>query len=167
MKKNIRLTPRLWTLVQVRIFFVLGLLGLQLPMMAQNNTVTGKVTYASGEPIPGVTIVLKGTTNGTTTNADGRFTLNNISTGATLVFSFVGMQTKELPVTGSSLGTVVLEEGDNKLDEVVVVGYGTQKRRDLTGAISSVSAQAIKELLIESVNYGQLKPVNLKSSSNR
>ncbi|MDU0370003.1 TonB-dependent receptor [Hymenobacter endophyticus] len=105
--------------------------------------VSGRVTQANGDPLPGVTIIVKGTTLGTTTDADGRFSLN-APDNATLVISYVGFTRREVPVTGaSSAFNVTLTEDTRALSEVVVVGYGTQERGSVTGAVSSVSAREI------------------------
>ena len=104
------------------------------------NTVTGIVTSADdGLSIPGVSVVVKGTSNGTSTDFDGKFSIQ-AEKGQTLIFSFVGMATQEIVVTGNNLN-VVLESENLGLDEVVVVGYGTQKKSDLTGSVSSVKGE--------------------------
>ncbi|MBO0359609.1 TonB-dependent receptor [Hymenobacter sp. BT186] len=105
--------------------------------------VSGRVTQSNGDPLPGVTIIVKGTTVGTSTTADGTFTLN-APENSTLIFSYVGFGRKEVPITGatSSLSVTLLED-NRALSEVVVVGYGTQERGSVTGAISSVGAAEI------------------------
>lgn len=150
MEQNVQPRKRLWFVL----LFTLFLISVENDGWAQNRSISGKVTYASGEPMPGVTVVLKGTSNGTTTSAEGTFSLASVPAGATLVFSFVGMKTQEVAVTSNFPSTITLQEEDTKLDEVVVVGYGTQKRRDLTGSIASVAAQAIKEMPITSAEQG-------------
>jgi len=105
--------------------------------------VSGRVTQENGDPLPGVTIVVKGTTLGTSTNSDGTFVLN-VPEGSTLVFSYVGFTRKEVAVAGASTGlSVTLLEDTRALNEVVVVGYGTQERTSVTGAVSSVSSREI------------------------
>ncbi|GAB3265757.1 TonB-dependent receptor [Larkinella harenae] len=150
MEQNVQPRKRFWFVL----LFLLFLIRVANDGWAQSRSISGKVTYASGEPMPGVTVVLKGTSNGTTTSAEGMFSLANVPAGATLVFSFVGMKTQEVAVTSNFPSTITLQEEDTKLDEVVVVGYGTQKRRDLTGSIASVAAQAIKEMPITSAEQG-------------
>ncbi len=109
------------------------------------NTVTGIVTSADdGLSIPGVSVVVKGTSNGTSTNFDGEFTIQ-AEEGQTLIFSFVGMTTQEIIIKNNNLN-VVLQSENLGLDEVVVVGYGTQKKSDLTGAISSVKSDEISKV---------------------
>ncbi|WP_372641539.1 SusC/RagA family TonB-linked outer membrane protein [Ancylomarina sp.] len=108
------------------------------------NTVTGIVTSAEdGLSIPGVSVVVKGTSNGTSTDFDGNFSIQ-AEEGQTLVFSFVGMTTQEVVVASSTLN-IVLESTNLGLDEVVVVGYGTQKKSDITGAVSSVKGEDLKK----------------------
>jgi TonB-dependent starch-binding outer membrane protein SusC len=104
----------------------------------QQKSVSGKVTDSSGLPLPGVTVVVKGTTQGTVTNADGEYSLTNISDDATLVFSFVGMKTQEIFVTGKANISLTMEEGFIAIGEVVAVGYGTQKRKEVTSSIATV-----------------------------
>jgi len=109
------------------------------------NTVSGIVTSADdGLSIPGVSVVLKGTATGTSTDFDGKFSIQ-AEEGQTLIFSFVGMTSQEVVVTGNSLN-IVLESENLGLDEVVVVGYGTQKKSDLTGAVSSVKSDEITKV---------------------
>lgn len=103
----------------------------------QNNACRGSVTDTSGEPVIGASVVLKGTTTGTVTDVNGEFTLAGIKNGATLQISFIGYKTVNVVWKGQPL-QVKLEDDSKLLDDVVVVGYGVQKKRDLTGAISSV-----------------------------
>ncbi|OFX31868.1 MAG: SusC/RagA family TonB-linked outer membrane protein [Bacteroidetes bacterium GWF2_42_66] len=109
----------------------------------QSRSISGKVTDSSNAPLPGVSVVVRGTTNGTITDADGKYSLPNIPGDATLVFSFVGMKAEEIPVSGKSLINVVLREETIGLEEVVAVGYGTQRKKDLTGSISRVTGEEI------------------------
>ncbi|MCB2378514.1 TonB-dependent receptor [Hymenobacter sp. BT635] len=106
--------------------------------------VSGRVTQANGEPLPGVTVLVKGTTIGTSTNSDGTFVLS-VPENSTLVFSYVGYLRQEVAVTGSNSGNLAVTLADDlkALSEVVVVGYGTQERASVTGAVSSVSAREI------------------------
>ncbi|MGN6397755.1 MAG: SusC/RagA family TonB-linked outer membrane protein [Mucilaginibacter sp.] len=114
-----------------------------LPAMAQNKTVTGKVTDAKdGSPLPGVTITLKGTTQGTNTDVNGAFSLSVPSTGATLVVTFLGYTSQEVAAGDSPLNIKLVASATN-LNEVVVVGvgYGTQRKRDVTGAVESIGSK--------------------------
>ncbi|APU69632.1 MAG: SusC/RagA family TonB-linked outer membrane protein [Christiangramia sp.] len=108
--------------------------------MAQAQTVSGTVTDESG-PLPGVNVSVKGTSNGTTTDFDGNYTLNNVPGDATLVFSFVGFETQELGVGGRSTIDVNMTTDASELDEVVLIGYGQTTVRDATGAVASVSSE--------------------------
>lgn len=104
--------------------------------------VTGTVRSEAGESMPGVNVLEKGTANGTTTDADGRYTLSVVNEGAVLVFSFIGFATQEVSLSGRSVIDVTLAEDVHRLDEVVVVGYGTQQRKEVTSSIASVKEDA-------------------------
>ncbi len=110
---------------------------------AQQKKVTGKVTDTSGAPLPGVTAVVKGTTIGTVTDFDGNYSLQNVPADATLVFSFVGMKPREISVAGKQTIDVVMEIEAIGIEEVVAVGYGVQKKSDVTGALVSVSSEKL------------------------
>ncbi len=117
---------------------------LVLPAMAQNKVVTGKVTDSKdGSTMPGVSVGVKGTTIGVTTNTDGSFSLSVPSSATTLVFSFIGYDKQEVSITDKSSVNVALVPNSTSLNEVVVVsvGYGTQRKKDVTGAISSISSK--------------------------
>ena len=107
----------------------------------QQKSVSGKVTDSSGSGIPGVSIVIKGTTTGTVSEVNGNYTLTNIPKDATLQFSFVGMKKVEVVIGNKTTINVVLEEEAVGLDEVVAVGYGVMRKRDVLGAISSVKSE--------------------------
>jgi TonB-linked SusC/RagA family outer membrane protein len=111
----------------------------------QEVTVTGKVIDEGGEPIPGVTVLVRGTTTGTVTGLDGGYTLT-APEESTLIFSFIGFVSQEISVGNRSTIDVTLMEDETSLDEVVVVGYGTVQRKDLTGSIASVGSKDIKDL---------------------
>lgn len=123
-----------------KLFVVLNLLLSVSILFAQNPiSVKGKVTDAKNESVPGVSVLVKGTTQGTITDADGLYSLQ-ASPQATLVFSFVGMQTQEIPVNNRNSINVQMKEESFNVDEVVVVGYGTQKVKDLTSSISTIKS---------------------------
>ncbi|HJR99653.1 MAG TPA: SusC/RagA family TonB-linked outer membrane protein, partial [Flavobacterium sp.] len=107
---------------------------------AQQKTVSGNVKEANGLPIPGVSVLIKGTKSSTQTDFDGNFKLGS-KVGDVLVFSFLGMKTSEITVDSKTSYSIILTEDTSVLEEVVVVGYGTVKKSDLTGAISSVSGE--------------------------
>ncbi|WP_324674991.1 TonB-dependent receptor [Hymenobacter sp. GOD-10R] len=133
------------------------------------QAVTGKVTAAdSKDGLPGVTVVLKGTTVGAGTGPDGTFTLDIPNRTGTLVFSFVGYITKEVPINGKSEVNVVLGADTKALDEVVVVGYGTQKAGNVTGAVAGVTAKEIEERpinRIENALAGQMPGVTVQTTT--
>ena len=111
--------------------------------MAQQIKISGQVKSASnGETLPGVSVVIKGTTTGAATDIDGRFSLEAPST-ATLVFSFVGMETQEIEIQGRTTINVSLASSASMLEELVVVGYGTSRVKDLTSAITTIKADEI------------------------
>ncbi len=135
---------------------------------AQEVTITGKVTSAEdGAPIPGASVLVEGTTNGTITSIDGDYSLN-ANKGEVLVFSFIGMETQKVTIGAETNINIVLTSQVSDLEEVVVVGYGTQKKRDLTGAVSMVGANTIDELKpvkAEQALQGTVSGVNVTSGS--
>ncbi|WP_161888915.1 SusC/RagA family TonB-linked outer membrane protein [Pontibacter russatus] len=112
----------------------------------QGVAVSGQVVGDDGQGVPGATVVVKGTTIGTATDANGNFTLNVPTGSETLVVSFIGYETQEVPINNRSTVTVSLSTDVEALEEVVVVGYGTQERTDVTGAISSVQGEALERV---------------------
>ncbi|HEY3404006.1 MAG TPA: TonB-dependent receptor [Ohtaekwangia sp.] len=130
---------------------LLILMATPVVSFAQSKTVTGVVTDENSEPLPGVSIVEKGTTNGTTTDADGRFSLQ-VPEDATLVFSFIGMRPVEMPVGGQTTLSVAMQADMATLEEVVVVGYGTAKKSDLTGAVASVTGDDLRKMPVASIS---------------
>ena len=111
----------------------------------QGKKVTGKVTEQAGVPIPGASVVVKGTTTGVTTDNDGNFSLINVPENATLQFSFVGMKMQEIPVSKKTAINVVMEEETIGIEEVVAVGYGTMRKSDVTGSIVRADITKLKE----------------------
>lgn len=107
----------------------------------EDKTITGKVTDSSGSPLPGVSVAIKGTTSGVITDIDGKFQLVNVPSDATLIFSFVGMKSQEIKVNAKAILNVILEEESIKIDEVVAIGYGTQRIGDVTSAVISVKSK--------------------------
>ncbi len=119
-----------------------GTTGSGDPVMQQTTRViTGTVVSDRGDPIPGVTVVVKGTTTGTVTDLDGKFNLVIPANAQTILFSFVGMKSQEFQATGKSTFDVRLEEDRLALDEVIVIGYGTARRQEYTGSVSSVKME--------------------------
>ncbi len=135
---------------------------------AQEMTITGKVTDKStGEVLPGVSVVVKGTTNGTATNLDGEYTFQSVPLDADLVFSFIGYKTFEVTAS-TALINVQLEEDIESLEEVVVVGYGIQKKREITGSIAKVENSKITDKIVpsfESALQGQAAGVSVTTGS--
>ncbi|MGC3977623.1 MAG: carboxypeptidase-like regulatory domain-containing protein [Paludibacteraceae bacterium] len=131
------------------LFSVISLFGASL--YAQQKTITGTVTDTNGEPLIGASILVKGNTQGTVTNIDGKYTLSLSADAKVLIFRSVGMVTKELPITGSIIN-VTLSEDQKTLDEVVVIGYGTVKRKDLVASVSSVDEKALKDIPVATVS---------------
>lgn len=109
----------------------------------QQKEIRGKVSDASGHALPGVTVIIKGTSIGTTTDSNGNFVLRIPSDAGTLQFSFIGMKTQEIPIAGKTTFNVVLEEEATALQEVVAVGYGTMRKSDLTGSAVQIKTEAL------------------------
>lgn len=129
------------------------------------QTVKGKVT-SGGFSLPGVSVTVEGTKNGTNTDFEGSFILNNVPNGSKIVFSYVGFKTVTLPAQSNM--DVVMVEDAQKLEEVVVIGYGTTKRKDITGAISSVKAAEIQDKPFSSIDQaliGKASGVNVTQNS--
>ncbi|MDF7814773.1 TonB-dependent receptor [Hymenobacter sp. YC55] len=120
---------------------------------AQSQKITGKVTEANGSPLPGVTVLIKGTTRGGATAMDGTFTLEG-EPNSVLVFSFLGYKSQEVPLAGRSSVTVAMGADAKALDEVVVVGYGTQTKAEFTGSAARVSGDAVKDMPVQSFDQG-------------
>jgi len=136
-------------------FFSLLLLTGSLAI-AQTVLITGTVTSSEdGLPVPGVSVTVKGTTVGTISGNDGKYSLSVPSAEKALMFSFIGFRTQEIDITGKTRVDVILEQDISALDEVVVVGYGTQKKREVTGSISTVKGDALASLASPSFD-GQL-----------
>lgn len=136
----------------------------------QQRTVTGTVTDQRGEPLPGATVVIKGTTQGTVTDAKGNYSLSNVPGDATLVFSFVGMETQEINVGNKTKINVTMQEEAVALQEVVAVGYGTQRRESLTGSLQVVKSDKLKDITTpstENLLNGKVPGVYVASGSGQ
>lgn len=136
-----------------RCFAVVFLLCLLMGNRAHAQTVTleGTVKDAAGLSLPGVNVLEKGTKNGTSTDFDGRYKLKLTNPKAVISFSFIGFTTKEVPASGKTKLDVSLNEDANNLNEVVVIGYGTAKKGDLTGAVSTISGNDLKKVPVANV----------------
>lgn len=133
----------------------------------EGRTVTGNVSEASGYALPGVNVLLKGTAMGTTTDADGKYSIVVPDNGI-LVFSFIGYETLEWPVRGQTVLDVSLAPAVQTLGEIVVVGYGTQRAEDVTGAVSTVNPEVIRDLPVPSIDQkmmGQVAGVQIRQLS--
>ncbi len=134
------------------------------------KTVSGKVTDSSGATLPGVSVVVKGTIIGVTTDFNGNYSLSNIPENAILQFSFVGMKAQEVKVGNQATMNVVLVEETVALDEVVAIGYGTQKKGNLTGSVSQIKSEALQERAITGLGEafaGQIAGVRAQQVSGR
>lgn len=148
--------------------FVIAFLFFTTFCVAQEYEVSGTVNDATGMGLPGVNIVVKGSSKGTSTDFDGNFQLSKVASGSTLVFSSIGYVTYEYKVTNSNKITITLQEDTKSLDEVVVIGYGTQKKREVTGAVSTVDAktlETLKPVKVEQALQGTVSGVNVTTRS--
>ncbi len=163
--KVMRLT---FYLILITVFQAVAVNTLSPNTSAAGKSVSGVVKDASGEPLPGVTVVVKGTTRGTLTGMNGEFKLDLTETDKTLIFSFIGMKSQEVAVGVQSIINITLTEEVVGVDEVVVVGYGTQKKSDLTGAIATVSQESYKEqpvTRVDQILQGRSAGVSVVNSS--
>jgi len=136
----------------------------------QSKKVTGKVTDQNGAPIPGAAIIVKGTTTGITTDSDGNYSLSIPSDAKILVFSFVGMKTQEMAIGINNSINVRMQEETIGIDEVVAIGYGTQKVRNVTGALSQISSKDLAEIPVSSVSQklqGKLAGVQINQNNGQ
>lgn len=134
------------------------------------DMVTGTVTDENGNPLPGASVIEKGTSNGVQTDFDGNFSIEVSNENSILVISYIGFTTQEVAVSGQASITVTLQEDTAKLDEVVVIGYGTQKKSDLTGSVGTLDSEKIqKRITINPLDnlQGQVAGVNVFNSSGR
>lgn len=136
-------------------------------LMQPDRRVTGKVTNKTGDPLPGVTIVVKGTTSGVITDMNGNYSLGNLPQNAVLIYSFVGMAPQEVAVGSQSTINIVLIDAAIGIEEVVAIGYGTQKRVNLTGAVGAVTGEVLENRPISNLGQGLQGTIpNLQISQN-
>lgn len=129
--------------IRILMICLLTLLGSTGLILAQNITITGTVTDGTmGETLIGASVIEKGTTNGTVTDYDGNFSLS-VPNGAVVEFSYVGYIAKEITVSGSGPYKITLDPDNQQLDEIVVVGYGQQKVKDLTAPITTIKGSSL------------------------
>jgi len=137
---------------------------------AQQINLTGTVTDQDGNPLAGVTVLVKGTTKGTLTDVDGKYLLQDVPSNAVISFSFVGMETQEIPLEGRTLLNVTMKGVTIGLEEVVVVGYGTQTRRNLTGSVSAITDEGLKSSVAPSISQkiaGKVTGINSRITDGR
>lgn len=149
-------------------FLMLFLFAVNSATFGQQRTVSGMVLDSGNRSLPGATVIVKGTTKGTVTDMDGRFKIDNVSSGDVLVVSFVGMKTVDITVANQSVIQVVLQEETIGLEEVVAVGYGTMKKSDLTGSVASLATDELKGLTIANADQmlkGRLAGVQVTQNS--
>ncbi|RKD86371.1 TonB-dependent receptor [Mangrovibacterium diazotrophicum] len=135
----------------------------------QYGSVSGKVVEANGQPLPGVTVSIKGTGKGTVTDSEGKYFLANIPDNATLIFSFIGMRSQEVEVAGKTIVSVTMIEDAIELEETVAIGYGTLKKSDLTGSVASVRSndiQTTKVLSPDQALSGRIAGVQVNQQSS-
>ncbi|MCE5331384.1 MAG: TonB-dependent receptor [Bacteroidales bacterium] len=135
-----------------------------------STKITGRVTDYGGQPLPGVSVVVKGTTNGTITDSDGKYSLSNVVANAILKFSFMGMKGQEITISGKSTINVILVDETIGLDEVVAIGYGSMKKSDITGSVASVNAKSLKEISSANITQslqGRIAGVQIQTTSTR
>ena len=150
-----------------RLFFLILLSVVAMTAYAQGKSVSGTVLDKTGETVIGASVLVQGTTNGTITDMDGKFTLSNVSDDAVLEISFVGYKTQAIPVKGQSVFNVTLLDDTEVLDEVVVVGYGTMKKSDVTGALTRVTSSVIEERPVQNALQAmQGKAAGVEISTN-
>lgn len=151
------------------LFCMLVMLAIPVMSFAQAQNITGNVVDNDGVPVIGVTIIVVGTTNGSTTDVDGNYSLRNVPGDATLRFSYIGYIPQEVPIAGRTIINVIMSEDTQTLDELVVVGYGLQRKSDITGALSRITEDQIKERPVQNALQalqGKVTGVDI-SSNNR
>ena len=171
MKSNLRKLA--WGVIPLMLFQPLSIPQAQAQAGQTQNqgqfTVAGRVVTKNGEGLPGVTVVLKGTTNGATSDINGRYSIVVPDSKGTLVFSFIGFATKEVAINNQTSLNVTLADDAKALDEVVVIGYGVQTKRDLTGAVSQVKATQLENEnpnSVQDVLRGNVSGLNVGFSSS-
>ncbi|MBO0939870.1 TonB-dependent receptor [Fibrella sp. HMF5335] len=146
---NERLPALVWRRISLYTLFCLFLPGI---LLAQNRTVSGVVSDAKGQTLPGVNVIVKGTNTGATSDVEGRYKVAVTSDEAVLQFSYVGYTGQEVSVGNQTAINITLVEDNKTLNEVIVVGYGAQKRTDLTGAVSTITAKDIARLPVAGID---------------
>ncbi len=138
--------------LNMKVHFLLVFFCFGISMVGgQTKTITGTVTDTNSQPLPGVSVVVKGTSTGAATDFDGKYSVNALESDV-LVFSYIGFSTQEITVSSQITINVILEEVAAELNEVVIVGYGTQRKATLTGAVSSVKGEELKNIPVTNVS---------------
>jgi len=143
---------------------------LSVHVFAQTNTITGVVKTSTGEPLAGATVNVKGKTNATTSDAAGSFTLTVPANSKALVISFVGMETKEITLTGQTNMEVSLSASGNDLADVVVIGYGSQLKRAVTGAVQTINTKELRDIPVSQITQklqGRLAGVQINQTTGK
>lgn len=153
-----------------KVFLTLLMSVVSVVAFAQGRQVTGVITDATGEPMIGVNVLVRGTTNGAITDLDGNYAISNVENDAVLVISYIGYLSQQIPVGTQSVINVLLKEDSQSLEEIVVVGYGVQRKSDLTGSVGSVGNEKLvakgATTAMESLQ-GQVAGVDISQSSSR
>ncbi|HUM89135.1 MAG TPA: SusC/RagA family TonB-linked outer membrane protein, partial [Prolixibacteraceae bacterium] len=149
---------------------IIPLLCFSILSFGQSLLVKGTVKDNTGAPIPGATVVLKGTTQGTITDQDGVYSLKDVSSNGVLVFSFVGMTTKEVSIAGQTSINVTLSSEVSDLDEVVVIGYGVQRKEAVTGSVASMKGEVLRDVASSNITQalqGRIPGVQMDQTSTK
>src|SRR5690606_13330803 len=161
--------PGLAKVLLLSLILQCSLISAALPYQTVSITVSGTVTsLADGQSLPGVTVVVKGTNTGSVTDIDGKYTIEVPNATDVLVFSSIGYLAQEVPVNNRSLINIIMEEDIANLEEVVVVGYGTQRKSDLTGAVASIKSDKLLDRQAFSVSQalqGRLPGVDVYANT--
>ncbi|MBQ4822352.1 TonB-dependent receptor [Aquimarina sp. MMG016] len=152
----------------MKIKYFLMIVFLTTIVHAQEIKIRGKVKDANGLELPGVNVIVKNTSIGAVTDFNGDYILDNVPKGSTIIFSYVGFVTQEIAVQENFVINVTMNEDSQSLEQVVVIGYGTQRKKEITGAVSVIGAETIEELnvvRVEQALQGQVAGVNITSQS--
>lgn len=161
-------TPYSFKIMKNNLIILENTQAIAMASSGQQKKITGKVADSSGNPLTGVTIAVKGTTQGTITDFDGKYAIDVPSSNAVLSYSFIGMETQEIEVAGKTTIDVVLMESTIGLEEVVAIGYGTARKSDLTGAVGSVEGGNLVKRSTQQLStalQGQMAGVQVTRSS--
>lgn len=155
----------------LKILSFISLLLLSYSVSGQDVTITGVVSFADdGSPLPGVNVIVNGTTNGTVTDFDGKYSINVTRGDGTLSFSFIGFTRQEIPINGQTKIDVSMTEDATALDEVVLVGYGTQIKREVTGSVQTIDASELADIPVSQVTQklqGRLAGVQINQTTGK